>query len=642
MMKFILYLNFLLAVSCSFLAVPSPAEREIASEKNCNELVENFFSHNSPQLISQKKLEKYDYKIENNVLSKMIKGKSVTIGTISTIHPRYFFEWQDKEMQDIWIKGGGIYKKYMDEILADQGQVHGKGFYVSLNPADSIAYGPELTIFEVSEPVTLIAEFNTAYENDEKLLKELREIGFGGMLINNTWLNIFNERYLQNPKKINWQIFNDLVKPEANVPLYPNDIKHLIEKPSISSQLIKNSQLDVIYKKVFNDEILTDDERLFFTKSIFFRFSYFLKKIQSDDGFVYLKKIFSYMNKKDFIYFIALIEGDLKKSEMPLLQSIESAFHKTGDIDAFFELFDLFDIATLKNKGIGEKLSYQKMLLAAKNYQGNMKQVDLKTIQGPQEFKEMAEKTLGLDYKFRDFEAIMGGYGENEFTIEIEKNKLSMLKDNSFLDVKIKSNFTDKFLTLPWRAEVTQSAARAQVSYFSLASLKGQAKTLFTSSELKTIRELQNTSEKKALRKANEYLYNKFFDPSSFNKIIELITPKDEDIQATPELLYRAFVSLHSFEDGNGRISRLYYKWLVMNYFPQSNTNPFILINDLDLFSYFQNERYRSIWYFSRIWVLSAKDENEMIQRSKDLLSEESNHKDLIESAKYLRKFISP
>ena len=167
------------------------------------------------------KLAKYGYSINKNFLYKKVGSGNIKLGEIEVIQPRFLFEWQNKSYHDDWIANKGIIKSEMDFILKSNSQLHSHGYYVSLSPTDSNAYGSHLTVFEVKEPMALLKANGHYYFNDDPIvLNELRELGFAGIRGTPTWLAIFNENYLNDAKKISAATLAKMLEPNSQVPSF--------------------------------------------------------------------------------------------------------------------------------------------------------------------------------------------------------------------------------------------------------------------------------------------------------------------------------------------------------------------------------------------------------------------------------------
>ena len=81
----------------------------------------------------KKKMKTAGYIIEGIAVCKMHGHNRQKIGDILMTETRYLFD-----LQNYWVDGSGATKDVMDLILADRGQVYGRGYYISLNPTDSM------------------------------------------------------------------------------------------------------------------------------------------------------------------------------------------------------------------------------------------------------------------------------------------------------------------------------------------------------------------------------------------------------------------------------------------------------------------------------------------------------------------------
>jgi Fic/DOC family len=283
---------------------------------------------------------------------------------------------------------------------------------------------------------------------------------------------------------------------------------------------------------------------------------------------------------------------------------------------AFLELFDVFDIATMNHAAIGEKLSYKKMKSAANTYQEQISRLNLKKITTAEQFMRSVELAFHLKYTVRNYDVVMGSYNKQRpTTIGLAQKAFEILSKNKFLSLKklrtLQRNHINFFET--------------EVTYFNIDKSEAIA-TLFTKNELLKIQTEISKNTKSSEKFVTKFILNlmlqKLFDPTYFQKLCEL---QNEALSA--RTLYKIFVSAHPFSDGNGRAARLYYKWLVENYFQQEHSTVFNLINEFDLLENNIDEKANAKnWTLTRAWIMSAPTESEMQMRAQNILKNDPEH----------------
>ena len=201
---------------------------------NASECTTCFGSAAKAKVIAEikKKMKNSDYVIEGNSVYKVNGSGRQKIGDILMVEARFLFEWQDKEYQDYWVDGAGVTKDDMDLILADRGQVYGRGYYVSLHPTDSMGFGSHLTLFEINKPMMFL-EYPSmlTFTKNENVLNELRALGIAGVKCTATWLSLINEKYLNKAKRLSATILKDLSNVKNQVPAFT--VHQLLSAPSL-------------------------------------------------------------------------------------------------------------------------------------------------------------------------------------------------------------------------------------------------------------------------------------------------------------------------------------------------------------------------------------------------------------------------
>lgn len=580
----------------------------------------------------ESRLSKLGYEKTDNVLYKIsTTGQKEPIGTIEVINPLYLYEWQDQEYHEAWVSGDGINAADMNRIIASPPQAIGRGFYVSLDPVDSSYYGTHLTIFETSKPLVILYSGGLdKVFNDEKTVNDLRQIGFAGARGTATWLNIFNESYLGNAKEINTEILaNMLVKKNQVQPFL---LSTLFSKKSIIDSLQRKSKL----KKVFQLSVEKSPQgqlQASILANLFLKDPKTVISILKNEK-NQLSVIKAMMNSLVSAEFLTTEDAASKNLMVAYLSKVMAYLPKAN---SFFALFDAFDVATIGNKKMKEPISYETMLKASESYNDLLQDSTFEKIKSADSFRSVFAPRLGLNFEVRSADVVMSSYQKSEYYIKVGADFFQALSQNIFLSVNTISARHNRQIP-------SQSEYVLEPSYFSLDNLT-KTKHLFTAAEYVQVQSLltdaqSEKNKKAALQMAINILYKKLFDPSQF----ELMGSQFPNEKMSAYTLYKTFVSLHPFKDGNGRAARLYYHWLVKNHFkdepeflnlPVHEADLFIRKNSLDV----ENQ---ADWLLTRLWMLSAKDEKTMVLRAGEILRKNKAHKFFTQQIGDIRELVGP
>lgn len=615
-MRLLILSLLIFMLSCSHLQEKresSKITREIASVSNqkCVEVANDFFE-TKESVLDQiiKKQKKHNFILEDKTLYQMRGREKTRIGEISIINPKFLFEWADKDMHKYWLKDGGITKSYMDFLLSEPPQSYGRGYYVSLSPTDSSSYGDSLTIFEVTRPIVII---KMDYYDNEKLFKELRDSGYGGIKCSETWLNIFNERYLSQAQAINSKTLDQMLDIKNGVPDF--DLDSLLEIPTIKSRIPKFSKEKIIPKEtqLFNyltsgHEIDTDILSLFSSETIL-KIIPLLKS--QNNGASSIHKILKNLSDERLS---RLLDTDVPEQYVNDLRDI---FEKNTHIRSFFTLFDLFDVASIGNKNRREPLTYRSMMKATAIFEKRPTQMDLTRVQNHNDFVDEIERLFKLDYSIRNFEVTMSPHNKSASGILLTSRHSDDIQRNRLLSFKQLSHFNDAYI------------APFEIDYFSVKNLEA-IKSLISLKEYQQIKNLAKTAPDQAIKLAIDLILPKLFDPSQFEILVKTLL--DVTAPLSPFSLYKIFVGLHPFGDGNGRAARIYYEWLTTNHFKKDVQYLRLQFFDQDILvdEIVDTPEQMFDWYLTRLWVISAETEEEMTRRAYEAIARSNHHFRLI------------
>ncbi len=569
-----------------------------------NLCIDLFSEINVQDLITPKmsaKMKSLDYIIEDQKLYKTINLQKILVGNIQVSKPKYLFEWADQELHDYWKSNGKYTRQDMNFTLTQPAQATGRGYYVSTDPADSHTYGTHLTVFKIPKPLLLIEGLDYSFYEKETIYKELRDIGFSGSQgIRKSWISVFNEDVLADIQTLNSDLKSDMAE------LFPISMVTLETLKKIPANYLSD-----IINKLASKKIPTDSEYVMlgiYASQDSNKFMDQIRKLNKSD--LVLNNLFANIKFDE-------INSSINSLNYENLNFVFASLQKNSALYGFLQLFDLFDIAMMGQHKMKERLTYDEMKAAAIEYAKAIETVDFSKIKNYEHFNTKIGKAFNLDLKIRNYDVVMSSYQDKDtLSIPLTQKTLNHLNNNSLLTTKKLHDFKDGY----------QNYTETEITYASTDNLLS-LKKLMTESEIKNIQKLIGKDTEKNAEKATELMLQKvlekMFQPKAFDELCALINEP-----TSARALYKVFVSLHPYGDGNGRAARLYYKWLVENHFKTDNSFVINLISDFDIFEdpkITNNDVFRS-WLATRSWVLSARDETTMIERARFVFKNDHAH----------------
>jgi len=579
------------------------------------------------------KAKKSPYKIENKRLIYVDPHtqQTIEVADVHVIEPKYLFEYATKSYNEYWLKNG-VNKSDMDLILSSHAQAYGRGYYISLSATDSRSFGNYLTVFEVDKPMVVLklknvynlADRSLRLHDDKEFLNVMRGVGVAALKGNDTWYSIINEDYLKSAKNLDRNSFEYAlslgIDAESRKKLLINESRAQALFNFNSLKYVKNISKDVIgYHEILKKSVseLTKIDMVLlkmFLKDDTYNLLNELAKTQN--GIKIFKKMLANFKLEELNDVIVNLSGNssaLSKINIQLKKMLQQI--PLGS--SFFELFDLVDVA-LSDKKQSEFLTINQMLKAAQSYDLNLNGIDLKQIYNHESFFQAFQKVHDLKTAVRGDDLIMASRIKNKYTLSLSSKFSRVLSENPLLKINIEetkqSNQFSEF-------------NEVSVNYFSIDNYN-EILNLLTPAEVSKLKPLlsQNLKNVQIRKNANRELIKillpKFFDAKYFAQISQLMGSHTDQIDLF--ILYKAFISLHPYESGNGRAARFYYKWLIKNHLNKDIKSLKLLFNDSDLMTslnfYTDREVVELTWYLGRLWIMTSTTQSEMIKKSKKAL----------------------
>lgn len=642
--QYIRALSFVLSVS-AFAQAPIPA-----LPPTCDAALEHVVAEPDQGGFSAERLAQFNLELKDGNLVDLSVEPPLVLGQMKTVNTKYFFEWADTESQEIWVSRGGILKSEVEESIEAPGQVIGKGYYVSSDLVDSKNFGDAVTVFRPKRPVNILvvapgSKTHSDFKTNTEFVKRLQKAGIDGFgrLTNPTWYAIISSDILRGASGVNLDVIKNFIGAKPPVDRLET-LTNLADKPVVVKQLLKNFPKREVLGKLLNGKELTQAEQ----KEVL---DYLLVKVL----------IFSRINDSALKSLGAGIYSNIRSSViLPTLQqelgnsTVESLYRaleleqklmlqfnhaslyselasqNKSEYTEVLELFDLMDILRMDSGMAAEKVTLDGMKEAAQKWK--LAKAHLEQIINPSEndLMDAMEIALGEKPKLRDYAVSMGPNEKSRsYYLETSSAVAQRLQTNGFLSVKV----------IP--STVNPAEVRVYVEYPSARDFS-KFKHFLSPDLVQALEALPADASPDDMAPLNarvvQELFHSVFTPDPNLTALLLKTTDPMYVRGDRRrFLTKALVSIHPLEEGNGRLSRLYFKYMSAPNQPPVE-RPSDPIFDLDLFG--EPDKLSKLYSY---WVSQAKNDEDFVWRAKTALKAMADkNPDLYDTFPVLRKLKDP
>lgn len=318
----------------------------------------------------------------------------------------------------------------------------------------------------------------------------------------------------------------------------------------------------------------------------------------------------------------AIQKQNYRESDLSALQqrlAIDLKDKQAVRYEAILDIFDMKKVSELNLPKAKEPVDLVLMTGVANRYLKTRQKLKLDNIKSFEDFTRAGKALYGIDLLVRDYGVVMSGEVRAiSNAIELIPQSYNYLKnENPLITVTASRAKPQDILNM-----------KAHVEYFSLVNwsrVSEGAPQILNERIQRTLERLEagkidethrqfSVLTQEAVAWTMERLLS---DPKSGSVFLG---KEKENVQNYSYLNYQAFMSLHPYTDGNGRMGRLLYDILSQRASQQPERQKVKLnlpFYDLDLF--IPAERYPEFIALGTVlkaWILRAKDDAEFIRRS--------------------------
>ncbi len=532
----------------------------------------------SPSLLARK-----GFRIgENRSLEKLNSdGSWSTVGTLMTIRTKHLFEWANDDVYS-YLATHGADRRFMENILEQGPQLAGKGFYVSTHPYDSQYFGSLVTVFNVRKPLYVLELSSPQLGSDASFVKELASVGIDGLRIQG-----YHDKWISMIRGANLREVIDT----------PEDVLSWIFLKQIGGP--NSSAAGHNVKAVYLDQW----ERL----------------LKSDRRYLTVTRGVGTARTEKQLTALLL---KVREGALPFPTSLDqvrrnlalapSASRREKVYDSLLANYDLKDLARIQAFDSSDTIAaLREMKANAASYLTKKKKIDLSKISSVDELIAAYKQIYGFDMEFRKMGVVMTNEGNPEQILPA------------------------------WLVDRLQKRSQLKVFLAPTQPSDPALKRVVVSYHIPSPWDLKDAAENKRL--VSQELYER-----ARNSIEgDAVDPSHPDVAAVAEQIYRnyigeylrqdgvnhvrstkqlldayvGFMEYHPFQDGNGRLGRLFFEVLETRAnFPYSELRPkggvSLPVFDLDLMGKpEQLEEALVMGAVTRAWIRQAKSDQEFLER---------------------------
>jgi hypothetical protein len=520
-------------------------------------------------LLNQRKLEAQGFKVDgaDNLIDLKTMKK---VGRLLTVNPPYLYEWADLDYQKIWVYNGGLSEADVDVYLRSPPQNYGRGYYVSTSPYDSTTFGDALTVFRTDGPLLLINYEYGLKNAPPRFMRRLRDAGIDGIRGHQTWYAMINGKHL---KIARGQIDDPQLLEQSSAAFATRIAKSgWLQQLPPASPALQAAKLRTV--EGFKDALKSPDE--------------------------------SVLNS------LMGVLRSLPNSPLPKLLEPTDKF-SLRNVFPFFEMASLHQILKRKTSDIPDLAAVAE---ATRLQLAKRARIDLEKVQSLQDFAQLAPIYLGQNSEIREAAATMSSpYSPSTQPGMKLVSPVIRFKLLSQRSITYKENLRTK---------------RASIEYLNLGKihqhlrlhlpplLRARLEALAQKYDLNDPRILNDKDARLVLRESLEHLTNLLFSDVN-NELREMLQSLFGHglllSEIEPYLLYRAFILIHPFTEGNGRLGRLYFEWASMK---RTGKRSVLELADFDVDVVMNSKDLKELHDWTRLWnawIAQAQNEKELLRR---------------------------
>lgn len=570
--------------------------------------------------IDQQRLRQEGFEIRGGHLIDITNRKLV--GKIVVVEPSYVFEWAGKKTHKSWLKRGGIQSWEMKEIIESDGAaVLGQGFYVSMDLTDSQSYGASVSAFKIERPIVAIRGASEPYRSERKFIERLRRAGADAFINSTTWLAIFNAKILKKISVVNQEVLDAIGISETN-------FDELIGLRSLPGKkyydLLKNLPDSHILHRITRHELSEVEQ-----ESIYEYFKNPRNRIKSAAShfFAAAQKVAAHKA----LQLVETINPENIKAALKIILDFElytgtgfarkilSQLNERDGNPIYTNLLELFDlravsITEMESDINSEIPSLEKMKVAAIEWSDTKRQLDALQNKKVSQIIRIVQAKNGVEPVYRKHPAYMGSDIKPDlkyFLVDVEVAR--NLSSNPFLVIKKRERSDDSGLVDIY-VEYASIKSYMRIQGHLSKNLRDQIKEIDTDKPNFNSRKIHKLNQQLLETLTDQVLARDSdqFVGQIFNKGPEEVTAMDT---------YRVFMSIHPFEDLNGRLGRVLYYTFSKSRELSIYDTLVLPIYDLDLLGKPTDQmKYLFIGHFLKSWVEQAESDAEFVKRSRKAL----------------------